>query len=235
MQGDLNRREILRAGLVLGAGAILSGCKNNKRTAWKPLSDTELTGPPRKRLAGPTGRRPDPLGAAPGGVISRREWANSGVILALANPMNGISRITIHHSAIPAAHLRTKQESVRMLETIRRNHIAQSWADIGYHYIVDPAGRIWEGRPVQYQGAHVKLNNEHNLGIMLLGNFEEERPTAAALSALDDFVADRMRALRIPITRIYTHQEITATACPGRALQGYMVATRSGNGRLARA
>jgi hypothetical protein len=81
----------------------------------------------------------------------------------------------------------------------------------------------------------VKLNNEHNLGVMLMGNFEDERPTAAALATLDGFLSDRMRALRVPITRVYTHQELMPTACPGQNLQGYMVATRSGSGRLARA
>jgi hypothetical protein len=234
MQGELTRRDLLRAGLVLGTGAILAGCRN-KQAGWKPLSESELNGPPRKKLAGPVRPRPDRLPSAPGGVLSRREWTSAGVIYSLANPMNGVSRITVHHSAIPAGHIRSKAESVRMLENIRRNHLAQQWADIGYHYIIDPSGRIWEGRPVQYQGAHVKLNNEHNLGVMLLGNFEEERPTSAALAALDTFVSDRMRTYRIPITRIYTHQEIMATACPGRNLQGYMVATRSGSGRMARA
>jgi hypothetical protein len=234
MQG-LNRRDLLRAGLVLGTGALLAGCRN-KQGAWKPLSDAELNGPPRKRLAGPVRpRRDSGVAPTPGGIVPRREWTSAGVIYSLANPMNGVNRITIHHSAIPASHMKSKAESVRMLENIRRNHINQQWADIGYHYIIDPSGRIWEGRPVQYQGAHVKLNNEHNLGIMLLGNFEDERPTAAALTALDTFVADRMRTYRIPITRVYTHQEIMATACPGRNLQGYMVATRSGSGRMARA
>ena len=70
---------------------------------------------------------------------------------------------------------------------------------------------------------------------MCMGNFDEERPSSAMLSTLDGFVADRMRALRVPLNRVYTHQELRVTECPGRNLQGYMVATRSSSGRLARA
>jgi hypothetical protein len=232
---ELNRRELLRAGLVLGAGVVLAGCQN-KAKAWKPLTEEELNGPPRKPLASGTQPRHQPwTPSGPSGVIPRREWTTAGVILPLANPMHGVRRITVHHSAMGSSHLRGKGETAAMLEKIRRSHVNQQWADIGYHYIIDPTGRIWEGRPVQYQGAHVKLNNENNLGIMLMGNFEEERPSLEALGALDAFVADRMRAYRVPITRVYTHKEIMPTACPGRSLQRHMEETRSGNGRMARA
>ena len=81
----------------------------------------------------------------------------------------------------------------------------------------------------------MKLNNEHNLGVMMMGNFDVERPTPEALAALDSFVADRMRAHNVAINRVFTHQEITSTECPGRSLQSYMLATRSTSGRLCRA
>jgi hypothetical protein len=234
---SLSRRELMRAGAALAAAVALAGCKSKQRTAWRPLTQEELDGPPHHRpLAGAQPRRstPAPLGV-PQGVTPRREWTTAGPIMSLVNPMNGINRITVHHSGVESAFIRSKPEAARMLNSIRKSHLAQQWADIGYHYIIDPTGRIWEGRPVQYQGAHVKMNNEHNLGIMMMGNFDGERPTAEALSALDGFVADRMRQYRVPMTRVYTHQEIMATACPGRNLQGYMMSTRSGNGRMYRA
>jgi hypothetical protein len=113
--------------------------------------------------------------------------------------------------------------------------VGRRWADIGYHYVIDPAGRVWEGRPTRLQGAHVKDHNENNLGIVVLGNFEEQRPTPEALRALDAFVAQQMQRLAVPISEVWTHRELMPTACPGRNLQSYMAATRSGSGRLARA
>ena len=227
---ELNRRELLGGGLILGAGLLLAGCQR-KSTTFKPLSQEELDGPPHIE---PPARRATVPGT-PAGVLARREWTSTGPIMSLINPMNGIDRITVHHSAVIAAGVRGKSDATRMLNAIRSGHVGQGWADIGYHFIIDPQGNIWEGRPVRYQGAHVKENNEHNLGIMCLGNFDQERPSSAMLSTLDGFVADRMRAYNVPLSRVYTHQEIRSTECPGRNLQGYMVATRSGSGRLARA
>jgi hypothetical protein len=229
---ELNRRELIGGGLVLGAGLLLVGCQK-KSQAFKPLSQEELEGPP--HIPVPE-RRVASGGAGPvSGVIPRREWTGTGPIASLVNPMNGVDRITVHHSAVISAGVRGKSDAARMLTSIRSSHVTNGWADIGYHYIIDPQGNVWEGRPAKFQGAHVKENNEHNLGIMCMGNFDEERPNSAMLATLDSFLAERMRALRVPINRVYTHRELRVTECPGRNLQGYMIATRSGSGRLARA
>lgn len=229
----LTRRQILEAGLVAGMALVAGGCTSSRR--WTPLSRDELEGPPRRLPARPGVPGPVPEAPVPG-VIPRREWARVGPNLALINPMNGVHRITVHHDGMPPVFLRSRADVAARLEQIRRAHVSRNppWADIGYHYIVDPQGRVWEGRPVQYQGAHVRYNNEHNLGIVVLGNFDEQRPTLEALAALDAFLADRMRFYRVPLSQVYTHQEIMPTACPGRNLQAYMLATRSRSGRLAR-
>lgn len=240
VDGHLTRRAVVTAASAALASLALGSC--GRRQRWKPLSDNELNGPietlpPRVRpSARPTGSDSIP------GVLPRREWAGGGTIESRANPMNGVRRITIHHSAVASSGVRTRADAARMLESIRRGHVSQQWADIGYHYIIDPHGRIWEGRPIRFQGAHVKDNNEHNLGIMLMGNFEVERPTPAAISSLDAFVGEQMRRYNVGLRRaadksagVFTHQEIMSTVCPGRNLQGYMIATRSSSGRLARA
>ncbi len=243
MSDHVNRRQALQSGLVVTAGLLLTACNRKSTTGWKPLSPSEIEGPPRRTLAGgdrPT-RTPVVAPADVSGVIPRREWASAGPNLSLINPMNGIDRITVHHDGMPPVSLRAKGDVAHRLELIRSVHTGNSdengrhWADIGYHYVIDPQGRIWEGRPVRYQGAHVKKNNEHNLGIMVLGNFDEQRPTSEAIASLDAFLADRMHAYRIPVNRVFTHQEINPTACPGSNLQAYMVSTRSGRGYLARA
>ncbi len=229
----LDRRQAVGSSLLVLAGLVLTGCAG-RRGGWKPMSDEQLHGPidtPPTRSA----RVAAGSGDAPTGVIPRREWTSSGPILSRANPMNGVNRITIHHDAINSASVRTKADAARRLNAIRSGHLNAEWADIGYHYIVDPAGRVWEGRPANLQGAHVKVANEHNLGVMVMGNFNEQTPTPEALSALDAFVGQLMRRHGVGINRVYTHQELMATACPGQRLQGYMVQTRGASGRLARA
>jgi len=235
-----NRRQIIQAGLAAGTGLILLGCQR-KGTTWKPMSPDEIEGPPLKPLAEAHPRSRTLEVSPTSGIVSRREWTISQPNMSLINPMNGVDRITVHHDGMPPVMLKAKGEVAGRLEQIRRAHVGnhddggRNWADIGYHYVIDPQGRVWEGRSVRFQGAHVKNNNEHNLGIMVLGNFDEQKPTPEALATLDAFLADRMRAYRISLSSVRTHQEINPTACPGTNLQAYMRMTRSGSGRLARA
>lgn len=170
-----------------------------------------------------------------GGLMPRNAWTTVRPVASRANPMSVVRRITIHHSAIPSAGMRSTGDTAKMLRRIQQEHMSrrsEPFADIGYHYAIDPSGRVWEGRPLNLQGAHVSDNNENNLGIVVLGNFEREQPTPAALAALDSFVCQQMRRYGVPIQKVYTHRELGKTACPGRNLQSYMVRTRGGSGRM---
>jgi hypothetical protein len=169
--------------------------------------------------------------------MPRSAWTTAAPKWSVSKPMNGILRITVHHDAIPSVGLTRQRDVAQRIEGIRRSHRARGseWVDIGYHYLVDPAGRVWEGRPLRIEGAHVAATNEHNLGIVCMGNFDEQRPTSEQMAALTAFVADQMRRYRVPVSRVYTHQELKPTACPGRNLQRQMLAIRSGSGPLARA
>jgi hypothetical protein len=165
--------------------------------------------------------------------MSRSQWTRMGIARPNeAHDMNGINRITVHHDAIVSTDLRSSSDVARRIESIRRTHVQKGWADIGYHYVVDPQGRVWEGRPVYKQGAHVEDNNEHNLGVVVLGNFSVHAPTAAATSSLERFVAQQMQRYRVPLGRVYTHQELRPTECPGTRLQRFMIATRGRRGDL---
>ena len=93
------------------------------------------------------------------------------------------------------------------------------------------AGRLWHGRDLRYQGAHVPAHNEHNIGVMVLGNFDLQQPTRAQMVTLQDTLIRLKRIYRVPVTRLYTHQELTPTRCPGSSLQPQMVDLRR-SGRL---
>ncbi len=241
---DFNRRDMLVRSLALGALAsvngLLSGCNSaSRRTSGRVLVGTPIPENPTP-ATGAVGTRPITRGPAapvglPTGVIPRSRWAKYGPDPSLADAMRGIDKITIHHDGMPPQTLRGPDACAAQIETIRRGHRGNGWADIGYHYIVDPDGRVWEGRPIALQGAHVKDQNPHNLGVLVLGNFEEQQPTPQALAALDRFVAAQMRQYRVSLNEVYTHQELAPTACPGRNLQRYMERTRARGGPLASA
>lgn len=165
-------------------------------------------------------------------VAPRSAWAQGEPIPARMDRQSPIYRITVHHDGMPPVELRSRGEVAARIELIREAHLKRGFGDIGYHYVVDPLGGVWEGRPLVYQGAHVANQNPGNLGVVALGNFESQRPTGAQLAALDAFVAYQMRRFRVGVVRLHTHRELAPTLCPGRNMQAHMVAARARGGSL---
>ncbi len=221
---------------LLGGLGLLAGCASTS-------SRTSLPGVPwsASRPAGSGAPRPVELppvespvrpagvgGQAFAGAIPRSAWANGAPIPARMDPLTGVSRITLHHDGMTPFASTSQGDAAARIDAIRRAHQSQGWGDVGYHFIIDPAGRVWEGRLLQFQGAHVKDKNPGNIGIVCLGNFERQSPTPAQVESLRDFVRRVQAAYRIPASRIHTHRELASTLCPGGALQGRINMLRQG-------
>lgn len=249
----VDRRSAMRVALVLGAGVLFAGCSSESsshRTASRPTSQPRPHNANRANGASGAGsmtgagsqpefhshkpawlddwRSGQASVALPAGIIPRTQWAKRGPNPRLANRMGSIYRITVHHDGMNAFTSTARSAATHRIENIRAAHVGKGWADIGYHFIIDPAGRVWQGRPVSLQGAHVRNNNPGNLGIMVLGNYNDQRVSAASRSALQSTLGRFMSLYRVPQSRVYTHQELVATQCPGRSLQRTMVSLRSG-------
>lgn len=160
-------------------------------------------------------------------AIGRTNWTRTGPVRSKVNAMNGISKLTIHHEGWTEVNFTSQSATAQRIEKIRKYHTGEKrWGDIGYHYIVDRAGRVWEGRPLEYQGAHVSQNNEHNIGILVLGNFEKQSPSTAQLKSLYSTTAALKQQHGIKPSLIRSHREINPTTCPGKNLQNQMNALR---------
>jgi N-acetylmuramoyl-L-alanine amidase len=85
-----------------------------------------------------------------------------------------IDKILIHCSATPEGEDLT-------VEQIRKDHKAQGWSDIGYHYVIYRDGSIHEGRDVNLQGAHCGDNggNIGSIGVCYIGGVEKRRKGVA--------------------------------------------------------
>ena len=124
-----------------------------------------------------------PTLATPSGVISRSNWAGGNPVPSRMNRNRPITRITLHHDGMQPFTSTSTDAAAARLESIRRSHLQrrpQRFGDIGYHYAIDPAGRVWCCRPLGYQGAHVAGKNPGNLGIVVLGNYDRQSPNRAA-------------------------------------------------------
>ncbi|MEM7231506.1 MAG: peptidoglycan recognition family protein [Planctomycetota bacterium] len=150
-------------------------------------------------------------------TFSRHKW-NARPARGSKTAMGRISRITIHHTAGPNFWGHDRRAVAEEIRKIQRFHQRQQrWADIGYHFLIDRTGAIWQGRELKFQGAHAKNQNPGNIGIALLGNYTRQDLTESQRRALRTFVATLMRRYNVSIGNVYTHGEIAggSTACPG--------------------
>ena len=208
-----------------GTLLVLGGCATKTGTTLARLPGPIWTPPAHPRPPTPT---PLPSTA---GVISRTAWAKGTPIPTRMDRMTPIHRVTVHHDGMSPFTDTSMSAARQRLESIRRAHLRrrpQPFGDIGYHFAIDPAGRVWAGRPLAWQGAHVRGQNQGNLGIVVLGNYDQQRLNAAQENALVRFLSQQMRTYRIRSNRVATHQEMAATACPGKSLQAFMVSARKG-------
>ena len=227
-RGPFELAQTSRRGLLLMGLGLLAGCAESKlRTAmpspaW-PSNNMALDSPA-------VASAPAEPATMAGGIIRRSVWAKGQPVPSLMNRMLPVRHITVHHTALRFAES-SEGATAAMMERVRLGHRDRNFGDIGYHFAVDRAGRVWEGRPLNWQGAHVADKNEGNLGIVCLGNFDEQSPTSAQVDALKRFLRYTMTQYRVPTSRVKTHQEWAPTRCPGTQLQRYMVTMRS-NGAL---
>lgn len=163
--------------------------------------------PGKARLRGASAEKP--------AVVARKDWG-------ALEPTSGYTpispwRITAHHTdgAQPMAHA----DAVTEMQIIQRFHQnGRGWIDIGYHFLIDGAGRIFQGRPENVQGAHVRQQNEGNVGVALMGGFHKarnQRPTPEQIEALIQIARWIRFGYTVDPAEFKAHRDYQSTSCPG--------------------
>ena len=124
---------------------------------------------------------------------------------------------TIHHTQ--AHYPKTMAESIAEMQFIQDFHQnGRGWIDIAYHFLIDPMGNIFEGRPIKALGAHVLSHNTGNVGISIMGNYHPPVDNVFTDATRDSFVAVG-RYLKdtyeVNVSSFYAHRDIGNTDCPG--------------------
>lgn len=226
----LDRRKFLMVGL----GLFATGCAASTKTAslpgviW-PKDDPRSTSssPSRTSRPVPTAPPPAPSSLDFPGILTRDRWSAGDPVPTLMDPLNGVRFITVHHDGMNPFYGDDSASAADRIELIRRSHRGKGWGDIGYHFVVDRGGRVWQARPLNFQGAHVKDHNEHNIGIMALGNFDLQAPSDAQVVGLSRHITAVMHRYGVSTGNVRTHQEWAPTACPGRNMQHRIVTLRT--------
>ncbi|MFT4666740.1 MAG: hypothetical protein ACI8YQ_002123 [Polaribacter sp.] len=168
----------------------------------------------------------------------RDDWCPAGNCPEIANPtITDVTHLIVHHSA----GVNSSSDWAGVVRSIWDFHVnVNGWDDIGYNYLVDPSGILYEGRGNNIRGAHFCGNNGGTMGVCVMGDFTNISPTDNAKSMLKDLLAWKIcdidadpleMALHassgLNLSRISGHQDGCATACPGASFYPQFSAIRS--------
>jgi len=165
-------------------------------------------------------------------LFTRSIWTSTTTPEALPDLVNP-KRITLHHTVIAALSVNASQsqEIQRMRQVLEIHLNSSGYSDIGYHYIIMPSGRVYEGRASRKRGAHDVIND--GIGVAVDGDFQGSLRVGTqqyeATVATCVMLCKRL-GITDPITpvstvtadfgtrqlsRILGHRDRVATMCPG--------------------
>lgn len=157
---------------------------------------------------------------------SRSDWCPNGNCPPNPNPENTTAtHLIVHHTATS----NTASDWAAVVRSIWNFHVnTNNWSDIGYNWLVDPNGVIYEGRGDGILGAHFCGTNTNTMGTAVIGNFQEDEPTNSAIENLTSLLAWKVcdndldpiasafhGASGQNLFHISGHRDGCSTACPG--------------------
>jgi hypothetical protein len=191
-------------------------------------------------------------GAAPV-MVSRAEWGADSVP-PRADPAYGAVQMAFVHHTVNANDYQPEDSAGIVLGIARYHRDSNGWNDIGYNFLVDRYGQIFEGRaggidqPVI--GAQAQGYNSVSTGVACLGTFESVTQTEAGMDALARIIGWKLSIHGVPVQgqvtvisaggpsnryaagtsvtfqRISGHRDGDSTSCPGSALYGQLADLR---------
>ncbi|MEV0280970.1 peptidoglycan recognition protein [Streptomyces sp. NPDC050610] len=191
-------------------------------------------------------------------IVTRSGWgANERLRERRFRYTKTVKAAFVHHSAT-GNNYRCSQ-APRVIRGIYRYHVKSSgWRDIGYNFLIDKCGTVYEGRaggvakPVM--GAHTLGFNSNSMGIAVLGTFAHANPPTAAVKAVARLTAWKLglyganprgttrlvsgggnrfkKGARVKLHVISGHRDGFATECPGSQLYRKLGSARAVSARL---
>jgi uncharacterized protein with LGFP repeats len=193
--------------------------------------------------------------AAAPSMVSRAEWGGDRYCKPRDTPDTGsVKAVFVHHTAGATGYSRSEVSSM-VLGICRYHRDTNRWNDIGYNFLVDKYGRIYEGRDggvgAAVVGAQAQGWNAQSTGVANLGTFSSSGQTSAGLRAMDRIISwkldrhgtprggsttltsaggstTRYRAgSRRTFRRISGHRDGNFTECPGSKLYSQLPRLRA--------
>ncbi|MFF2023815.1 peptidoglycan recognition protein [Streptomyces sp. NPDC058171] len=191
-------------------------------------------------------------------IVSRKKWgADESLRESGFGYTNSVKAAFVHHSFTGNNYRCSQAPSV--IRGIYRYHVVSSgWRDIGYNFLVDKCGTVYEGRAGGVSkavlGAHTLGFNTNTTGIAVLGSYGSTTPPAAVVKGIAKVAAWKLglygvnpkaktyltsgggnlyrKGEKVRLQVISGHRDGFATECPGARLYGKLGTARSSAARL---
>ncbi|MFS3128170.1 FG-GAP-like repeat-containing protein [Nocardioides sp. Bht2] len=166
-------------------------------------------------------------------IFSRAQWGANEKLRDGSPSYHEVHAGFVHHTV--NANNYTKAQVPAMIRSIYAYHTqTRGWSDVGYNFLVDRFGRIWEGRyggvdrPVV--GAHTLGYNENSFAMSAIGNFDITKPSEPMVQAYGALMAWKLALHGVDAAStkqvvgsktfkaINGHRDAGSTACPGKYL-----------------
>jgi hypothetical protein len=192
-------------------------------------------------------------GAAPP-IISRAEWGAASVP-PRSGPSYGQVQLGFLHHTVTANAYGPADSAAIVLGIARYHRDSNGWNDIGYNFLVDQYGQVFEGRAggieLPVVGAQAQGYNSVSTGVACLGDFQAVPQTDAGIAALCQLLAWKFALHGVPaegqvtvtsaggpsnrypagtpvaLERLSGHRDGDLTTCPGDGLYAQLPPIRA--------
>jgi hypothetical protein len=201
-----------------------------------------------------------PQPGTPPPIIPRAAWGGDSVP-PRSPPEYGVVQMAFVHHTVTANDYTADQSGSIVLGIAKYHRDTNGWNDIGYNFLVDKYGQVFEGRAGGVEqpvvGAQAQGYNDQSTGVALLGTFSDEPIPEPAMAAVAWLLGWKMSLHGVPceggltvisgggslnrysagtpvaMQRISGHRDGDKTECPGNALYGQLPTLRQRAAALA--
>lgn len=139
-------------------------------------------------------------------------------------------RLTLHHSGVFLGDNSLAPARMRQHQNWHMDNPDNNFPDIAYHFVVDRAGTVYEGRDWRYRGdTATEYDPTGHFLVCCEGDFNSQQPTREQLAAAVALFAWASQKWDIRPRRLAGHADYATTTCPGANLERLL-----GNGSLRR-
>ena len=215
---------------------------------------------PIARAAASPKQQAAPQPGTPPAIIPRAAWG-ADAVPPRAAPDYGVVQLAFVHHTVTANDYTPDQSGSMVLAIAKYHRDTNGWNDIGYNFLVDQYGQVFEGRAGGVEqavvGAHAQGYNSQSTGVAVLGTFSDVAIPEAAMASITQLLGWKLSLHGVPceggltivsgggslnrypsgtpvaLQRISGHRDGDSTECPGNALYAQLPELRGRAAALA--